>query len=78
MQRTLKGEFKVLEIVQRETIEAVPSRGPAPKLNLGVFSSASPGGAQMNFLGSADQHRFWKGKENAWDPCEDGVIRPRQ
>lgn len=37
MQRTLKGEFKVLEIVQRETIVAVSSFfGPAPKLNLGA------------------------------------------
>ena len=36
MQRTLKGEFKVLEIVQRETIAAVSSLGPAPKLNLGA------------------------------------------
>jgi len=42
MQRTLKGEFKVLEIVQRETIVAVSSFGPAPKLNLGARLSYEP------------------------------------
>lgn len=79
MQRTLKGEFKVLEIVQRETIAAAILSRSAPKLNLGGVVGSSPprtDGAQMNFLGSTDQHRFHAGKEPGRENRERGSNPP--
>jgi len=59
MQSTPKGEFKVLEIVKRETIEPVRKR-PASKLSPARRPPRTAGGRRPGelFGPQADQHRF--------------------
>jgi len=50
MQSTPKGEFKVLEIVKRETIEPVYKKRPASKLSPAASSRPERGGRRSGEL----------------------------